>query len=94
MSLKLIATITTNETAFEEIKHNALALLAPTRLEDGCLQYELFQDHETPYTLIFIEEWRSEEALQKHLSTTHLQAFFKCVENRAELSLTKAHRLG
>ena len=48
--------------------------VAPTRLEDGCLRYDLFVDQSNPCKFTFIEEWESSEALQKHSQSAHLAA--------------------
>ena len=46
--------------------------LAPTRLEDGCLRYDLFVDVDDASKFTFIEEWTSVGALLKHSQSQHL----------------------
>ena len=48
--------------------------IAPTRLEEGCLRYDLFVDIEDATKFTFIEEWTSVEALFKHSQSAHLTA--------------------
>ena len=48
--------------------------IAPTRLEEGCLRYDLFVDVEDATKFTFIEEWTSAEALFKHSQSAHLAA--------------------
>ena len=48
--------------------------LAPTRLEEGCLRYDLFVDIDDATKFTFIEEWTSAEALFKHSQSAHLVA--------------------
>jgi quinol monooxygenase YgiN len=48
--------------------------IAPTRLEEGCLRYDLFVDQSNPCKFTFIEEWTSLEAPQKHSQSPHLAA--------------------
>ena len=48
--------------------------VAPTRLEDGCLRYDLFVDIDDPAKFTFIEEWASADALFKHSQSAHLAA--------------------
>ncbi len=48
--------------------------VAPTRLEEGCLRYDLFVDLNDPTRFTFIEEWTSSEALQKHSQSEHIIA--------------------
>ena len=48
--------------------------VAPTRLEEGCLRYDLFVDVDNPSKFTFIEEWTSAESLFKHSQSAHLAA--------------------
>ena len=48
------------------------ALLAPTRKEEGCLNYDLHQATEDPTEFLFHENWRSREDLDRHLRTAHV----------------------
>lgn len=49
----------------------ASELVKLTRLEEGCIQYELHQDVKDPSILTFIEQWESPEALAAHMKTEH-----------------------
>ena len=51
------------------------ALVEPTRLEAGCLNYDLHQSAEDADVWLVYEEWRSPEGLDAHMRTEHLQAF-------------------
>ena len=75
-SLKVIAHIRAKPDKRSELEEALLALIEPTRTEEGCQEYELFvsTDDETQFT--FIETWSSLEALEKHLQTPLLRAFF------------------
>jgi quinol monooxygenase YgiN len=48
--------------------------LAPTRLEKGCIRYDLFTDDSDPKKFTFIEEWASKEDLEAHSKSAHLAA--------------------
>ena len=48
--------------------------VAPTRLEEGCLRYDLFNDIDDPTKFTFVEEWTSVEALYQHAKSAHLAA--------------------
>lgn len=48
--------------------------VAPTRKEDGCIRYDLFQDVSDPTKFTFIEEWTSPAALEAHSKSAHLAA--------------------
>lgn len=46
--------------------------VAPTRLEEGCLRYDLFVDIQDASKFTFIEEWTSADALYNHSQSAHI----------------------
>ena len=59
-----------------ELRAALLALIEPTHQEDGCVQYDLHEHTENPGRFAFYENWTSKEHLDRHLASSHLQAFF------------------
>jgi quinol monooxygenase YgiN len=59
----------------DELKRRLLSLIEPTRKEEGCVQYDLHQSTNEPGRFVFYENWRSREALERHLQSPHLLAF-------------------
>lgn len=51
-----------------------MELIEPTRQEVGAIKYELLQNQSDPTDFTFIEEWTSEQTLNTHLDSRHLQA--------------------
>jgi len=49
-------------------------LVPPTRLEPGCLRYDLLRDPQHPGVLVYLEDWVSREAHQAHKATPHFIA--------------------
>lgn len=45
-----------------------------TRKEDGCLLYDVWQSNADPLTLVLIETWSSQQALDTHLAQDWLKA--------------------
>jgi quinol monooxygenase YgiN len=58
-----------------ELRTHLLALVEPTRKEEGCLRYDLHLCATEPGRFIFLETWTSREALDRHMQTAHFQAF-------------------
>lgn len=54
----------------------------PTRLEEGCLRYDLFIDGDDPSKFTFIEEWSCAESLHKHSQSAHITAGRAQVEGK------------
>lgn len=78
MIVTVIAHATSKKGKEKETQELLLGLLAPTRAEKGCLNYDLHQSSEKPEEFVFHENWSSEEALKTHLRSLHvLQAMRK-----------------
>jgi quinol monooxygenase YgiN len=50
-----------------------ILVLATTQNDPGCISYELFQDTSNPRLLTIIEEWESEDAIEKHIKAEHFK---------------------
>lgn len=59
----------------EQVFQAILALIAPTRAEDGCITYELHRAQSDPALFCLYELWRTRQDLDDHLATPYLQAF-------------------
>lgn len=46
-----------------------------SREEAGCIGYRLYENTEQANEFVFVEEWDSEEALQRHFATAHIAGF-------------------
>ena len=55
------------------------AVAAASRLEEGCISYRLYEDTEADNEFVFVEEWESQEALQRHFTTSHIAAFMAAI---------------
>jgi quinol monooxygenase YgiN len=57
-----------------ELKQVLLGLIAPTRKEAGCLNYDLHTAADNPAKFLFYENWTSRELLDTHLKSAHIAA--------------------
>jgi quinol monooxygenase YgiN len=48
-------------------------LISATRKEEGCIEYRLFINSKVNTEYVFIEEWISQEALDKHMNSEHFK---------------------
>jgi quinol monooxygenase YgiN len=56
----------------------ALADVIPaTRAEDGCDDYNCYEDTQQPGRYVFVERWRDKAALDRHVATPHMAAWMK-----------------
>ena len=72
--LKIVAIAETSADRAEELKSICLGLIGPTRKEEGCISYELYQDTNNPGKFTFIEGWQSKQHLDIHMKTPHFVA--------------------
>jgi quinol monooxygenase YgiN len=63
----------------EELRGELLALVAPTRAENGCVQYDLHEEQGKPGHFLFYENWTSRAELDAHAKSAHLQRLFGMV---------------
>ncbi len=61
----------------EDLRRALLALIEPTRKEEGCAQYDLHVHTEDPGRFLFYENWASLERLEQHAASPHFRAFEK-----------------
>ncbi|PMB08191.1 antibiotic biosynthesis monooxygenase [Fischerella thermalis CCMEE 5282] len=72
-TIRVIARITAQPEKVEDIKAVLLEIIEPTRQENGCIKYELLQNQSDPTEFTFVEEWTSNDALDAHLASAHIQ---------------------
>jgi len=57
------------------VKSELLKLIGPTRNEDGCIDYNLYQDNDNSAVFVFHENWESADHLEAHMKYDSLQGF-------------------
>jgi quinol monooxygenase YgiN len=70
-----IATLVAKPGQQDLLEQGLRALVAPSRVEAGCSQYDLHRDLADPQVFYVIEHWASEEILQIHNASAHFQNF-------------------
>jgi quinol monooxygenase YgiN len=56
------------------------SLLAPTRRERGCINFDMHQSPNDPALFLFHENWESEEDLKRHFETPHIKRWIREAE--------------
>ncbi|MBO3459032.1 antibiotic biosynthesis monooxygenase [Aetokthonos hydrillicola Thurmond2011] len=94
--VRVVARMVALPDKIEELKAILLELIPPTRKEAGCIKYELLQNNSDPTDLTFVEEWTSEDALNNHLLSEHIQIAVTKLENlvAAEPDIRRYHLMG
>ncbi len=57
------------------VREELRKLLAPTRAEKGCINYDLHESADDKSLFLFLENWASAEDLDQHIQAPHLKAW-------------------
>jgi quinol monooxygenase YgiN len=68
-TITVVAKLVAKKGCAESVKSELQKLIAPTRQEEGCIEYLLFQDNEDPDIFMFYETWESLACIEKHVET-------------------------
>jgi quinol monooxygenase YgiN len=71
----VVARIKTKKGMDESVKQELMALVAPTRSEKGCINYDLHRSIDDRSVFMVYENWVSKEDLDKHLAMPYMRAF-------------------
>ncbi|NLQ18766.1 antibiotic biosynthesis monooxygenase [Marinomonas sp. M1K-6] len=93
--LTLVATITAKAGKAENLKDALVDLVAPTRAEVGCLQYDLHQDNQDPQAFVFLERWSGYDVWHDHMESTHIKAYIALSDDLVnEFVVKEMHAIG
>lgn len=84
--IHVVARIVAQEDKVAEARELLLSLIEPTRKEEGCISYQLLENKNDPTDFTFVEVWASQDAINGHFATSHVQA----VLSKAPTLLSKA----
>lgn len=69
----VVALIRAKPGAEQRVEQELRALLEPTRAEKGCINYDMHRSTTDPARFMFHENWDSEDDLNVHLQSAHIQ---------------------
>jgi len=79
--IEVVSKIYAKENKIEELISAFKELVEPTKLEEGYILYEMYQDTENATTLIVTEQWENRETFDKHCNS---ELFHKVVPKMVE----------
>jgi len=82
--LTIVARILAKEEKGNFVKSELLKLIPITRVERGCINYDLHQDNENPNLFLFHENWESRKLWQVHMNNQHLKDYMTATEGAIE----------
>lgn len=82
--LTIIANVIAKEEYIDLVKTELLKLIEITRIEEGCINYDLHQDNEDLTHFTFYENWSSRELWQIHMANKHLADYIQATDGAVE----------
>ena len=84
MNIYLSAVIHINENYMMDAIEVLKKLVIETRKEEGCIQYDLFEDNRNKGVFFIHEIWESNEDLHKHQVSDHMMRFRESISTFLE----------
>lgn len=75
MKITKKVTFIAKEDGVEMMKKLLTAMVKPSKAEDGCIFYDIFQCKDRPEKFFAVETWRDEKALDGHKTTEHYKIY-------------------
>lgn len=89
----LVARLKVKNDRVEEAKQVALAIVADSRAEEGCVNYDVHQAIDDETVFIWHETWKNKAAIDEHFETEFFKNFSATVGEFAveppQITLTK-----
>ena len=89
----IVARLKVQENAVDETKKAALGIVADSRAEEGCVNYDIHQAIDDPTVFIWHETWANKAAIDEHFEKSFFKEFSAAVEGFAveppQITLTK-----
>ncbi len=73
--ITVVARFKAREGTEMNLEEELLKLVAPSRSDPGCINYDLHRSLGDPSVFIFYENWQSRELLENHSTTPHVKNF-------------------
>ena len=73
--ITVVAKLTVKADSIEAVKPELLKMIAPTRAEEGCIEYRLHQDNNDPAVFTFYKNWESMSYLERHMNSGHFKSY-------------------
>ena len=82
--LTIVAHIRAKEGKQALVHEELVKLIAPTRAEAGCVNYDLHRDNDDDCHFLFFENWETRDHWLAHMETEHIKAYLEAAEGAVE----------
>ncbi len=84
MTITKKVTFIAKQDGVETMKKLLSAMVVPSKAEEGCIFYEIFQCKDRPEKFFAVETWRDEAALDGHKASEHYKIYKSSYEQYCE----------
>jgi len=84
MTITKRVTFIAKEGSEAKMRELLTAMVAPSKVEDGCIFYDIFEYADNPRKFMAVESWRDNDALDGHKSTAHYAVYKSSYEPYCE----------
>ncbi len=84
MTITKRVTFIAKEGCEAKMKELLTAMVAPSKVEDGCIFYDIFVYENNPRKFMAVESWRDNDALDGHKETEHYAIYKSSFEPYCE----------
>ncbi|MEJ5169045.1 MAG: putative quinol monooxygenase [Arcobacteraceae bacterium] len=88
MTITKRVTFIAKEGCEDKMKELLSAMVIPSKAEDGCIFYEIFQYENNRRKFMAVETWRDEKALDGHKASAHYAVYKSSYEPYCENKYT------
>ena len=84
MTITKRVTFIAKEGCEDKMRELLTAMVAPSKVEDGCVFYDIFEYENNSRKFMAVESWRDNDALDGHKSTPHYAVYKSSYEPYCE----------
>jgi quinol monooxygenase YgiN len=84
MKITKRVTFIAKEGCEDKMRELLTAMVAPSKVEDGCIFYDIFEYENNSRKFMAVESWRDNDALDGHKSTPHYAVYKSSYEPYCE----------
>lgn len=82
-NINLVARLKVRDGSEEAVISAAMAIVGPSREEEGCVSYDVHQSIEDPTVFCWYETWTDKASLDAHFGYDYVKEFFEVVTAHA-----------
>ena len=83
-SIQIVALVTVKPEYTEALAAQFKDLVKASRAEEGNISYDLHQETGKPNRFVFVENWKSQAAIDAHNASEHFQGFVKAIDGKTD----------